>query len=398
MVKDKGTQGEQFVHQLADRSYISHWCFPNPKDEEGDKKEIIDLLIWLSDVLILISVKNYAFKGNHERYHRNTVEKAIRQIQGAERKLLSSGRDIIVMHPSRGRVAIQTSAIKQVVRLVVNLGEGEEYYELGRETTKEQFISILDRDTVETLFKELDTIRDLVGYFVEREKMFRVSEKIMVAGREKDLLAIYLGNARQMPDVSGMAMTAFDIEGAWGNFQTNPQKLARDKENRQSYFVDELVIRELSHMLNGWRIAEPLMLLSRFERRIFAKAFFDKYKEYSELAPSKTQDDVFHLKRYQKIGDVGFTFLFFQKRFDHHAQRLLPIAMYAHGINDNFSSGSLWAMATDEEMNRFHFAYQSNPNALGKEELEAIIHDVNILGWNKNLHSSLENFREIPDI
>jgi len=397
--KEKGDQGEALVLDLAARSYLSHWCFPNPRDEDGDRKEIADLLIWLNDVLILISIKNYEFNGDHEKYHRKTVEKAVRQIQGAERKLLHSGRDIAVLHPTRGRVVICSSTIKQVIRLIINLGEGEEYYEAGRETSKDRFISILDRDTIETAFEELDTIRDLVGYFVAREGMFRSLEKTMIAGREKDLLAVYMQNARQMPDVTGYAAAAFDIEGAWEGFKSHPQKIARDKDNEESFFVDELVSRELLQLKNGSEIAEPLMLLSRLERRAFAKAFFEKYEEFGSTVSLAIADSVLHLKRYQTIGGVGFTFLFYQKKYEGaKIPHLLQIAMYGHAINDGFAAKSLWAIATDEEVSRFYFCYDPNPSGLPVEGVDAIRHDLALLGWNMNLKTSSVNLTEFPDV
>ncbi len=397
MSTDKGTEGEQFVHRLADRSYLSHWCFPNPSDEEGDKKEIVDLLIWLDDTLILISIKNYEFKGNHERYHRKTIEKAVRQIQGAERKLFHSNRDVVVKHPTRGMVKILTAGIMQVIRLVANLGEGEEYYEAARKTGNDQFISIINKDTVETFFNELDTIKDIVRYFVEREKMFRSLDKIMLQGREKDLLATYLTNARKMPDIGSASVAMFDIEGAWDNFISDSRKIARDKENRKSYFIDELVKRELAPIQDGWVIAEPLMLLSRLERRMFAKAFFEKYDEFRSLNPQDAKD-VLLLKRYQKIGDIGFTFLFYQERYDGDpTTNLLKLAMYAHGIHDGFASRALWAIATNEELNRFHFAFDPNPHAISEADLEAIEHDLSLLRWNKSLEPHFENMSEFPE-
>lgn len=61
---DKGPLAEQFVYQFASLAYLKYWCYPNPIDEEGDKKEICDLLILFKDVCIIISVKNYDLKGN----------------------------------------------------------------------------------------------------------------------------------------------------------------------------------------------------------------------------------------------------------------------------------------------------------------------------------------------
>ena len=74
----KGELGEEFVNNLSYNSFLKFWCYPNPKDEERDKKEICDLLILFRDICIIISVKNYEFKGDYSRYDKKTVGKAIK--------------------------------------------------------------------------------------------------------------------------------------------------------------------------------------------------------------------------------------------------------------------------------------------------------------------------------
>ncbi len=59
---EKGNIGEDFVNRIAYKSFLEYWCYPSPKDEDGDKKEICDLLILFNDSLVIISVKNYEFK------------------------------------------------------------------------------------------------------------------------------------------------------------------------------------------------------------------------------------------------------------------------------------------------------------------------------------------------
>lgn len=98
---EKGNIGEEFVNEIAYSSFLDYWCYPSPEDEYGDKKEICDLLILFGDSLIIISVKNYEFKDFYSRYFRRTIDKAVKQIYGAERKLLNKERDIFIKHPKR---------------------------------------------------------------------------------------------------------------------------------------------------------------------------------------------------------------------------------------------------------------------------------------------------------
>ena len=87
---EKGNAGEKFVNEIAFNSFMKYWCYPGTKDENGNKKEICDLLIIFGDYTIILSVKNYEFKENYARYFRRTIDKAVTQIYGAERKLFKS--------------------------------------------------------------------------------------------------------------------------------------------------------------------------------------------------------------------------------------------------------------------------------------------------------------------
>ncbi len=46
---NKGDIGENAVNEVATNTYLKYWCYPSPKDESGNKKEICDLLILFKD-------------------------------------------------------------------------------------------------------------------------------------------------------------------------------------------------------------------------------------------------------------------------------------------------------------------------------------------------------------
>ena len=50
----KGEQAEELVNSLSNGAYLKYWCYPNPIDIDGDKKEICDLLILFFDTAIII--------------------------------------------------------------------------------------------------------------------------------------------------------------------------------------------------------------------------------------------------------------------------------------------------------------------------------------------------------
>ncbi len=111
--ESKGKAGEDFVNFIAFNSFLKYWCFPSPLDITGDYKEICDLLIVFEHICIIISVKNYTFKGDYERFFKKTIEKAIRQIDGAERKLFRD-KPLLLKHPDREPELFNKESINEV--------------------------------------------------------------------------------------------------------------------------------------------------------------------------------------------------------------------------------------------------------------------------------------------
>ncbi|MGV3587678.1 MAG: hypothetical protein ACO1OF_11785 [Adhaeribacter sp.] len=189
----KGKIGEEFVNELATKSFLDYWCFLNPKDEKGNRKEICDLLILFKEVCIICQIKNYEFKNNYARYFRKTVESGAEQIQGAERKLFQSNRAIYIKNEKQGLIKFNREKYTQTLRLIIHLGEGVQFQNLGRlSESNYKFIHILGKEDIQYLLKELNTISDLVDYLKAREALVSKINKIVIWGSEKDLLGFYL--------------------------------------------------------------------------------------------------------------------------------------------------------------------------------------------------------------
>lgn len=250
----KGNIGEEFVNEIAYNSFLKYWCYPSPKDENGDKKEICDLLILFGNAVIIVSVKNYDFKENYFRYFRNTLGKAVKQIYGAERKLFSIHRDVYFKHPNKILEKFPREKIEKVFRIIVNLGVGVKFYPFNCETKDEKFVTIFDKNSFETIIKELDTIPDFIEYLNKRELLFSDKivtilpdeendfpietatqffeythnsfvtverQKILLSGKEHDLLAHYLINDSSFPDQMNskeFGMMYFQLDGKWDEY------------------------------------------------------------------------------------------------------------------------------------------------------------------------------------
>jgi hypothetical protein len=182
--EDKGVIGEEFVNNLSYSSYLKFWCYPGPKDEKGDRKEIADLLILFKEVAVIVSVKNYEFKGQYERYFRRTIEKAVSQVYGAERKLFQSKVPIYIKHPQRDIEQFLPENYKSVIRLIVNLGDDVQFYPTGLITNAGKYIHVLDKKAFASIITELDTIPDLVHYFSSKELALNGKDIVMLPGEE----------------------------------------------------------------------------------------------------------------------------------------------------------------------------------------------------------------------
>jgi hypothetical protein len=182
---DSKSKGEAIVNHIAFTTFLKYWCYPNPLDITKDNKEICDLLIVFDDVCIIVSVKNYSFSGDYKKYFRKTVDKALRQIGGAERRLFGT-RDILLKHPDRPSELFPKEKIKSILRIIVNTNTSVKYYYSSVCTDNNEYITIYDAEAWESLLTELDTISDFVQYLKEKERLFRKRPAIILPRKEYD--------------------------------------------------------------------------------------------------------------------------------------------------------------------------------------------------------------------
>ena len=76
----KGQRAEEAIHELAERTFLTDWCYPNPKRSDG--RELCDLLVVFGDCAIIWQVKDLKLDAAG-RYKAKEVEKNLRQLAGA---------------------------------------------------------------------------------------------------------------------------------------------------------------------------------------------------------------------------------------------------------------------------------------------------------------------------
>lgn len=393
--KSKGDIGEDFVNDLAFTSYLKYWCYPNPMDENGDKKEICDLLIVFKNYAIIISVKNYDNKGNYDRYKRRVIEKSTKQLYGAERKLFNSNSEVFIKHPNRPKERFNPSKFDKVYRITVNVGEQFEYYDFGDNKENKGFISILNKNTFQIITQELDTISDLVEYLDEREKLLTQSAELKINCSEIDLLAVFLKNRRTFPDEyhsDKFQEKSFDLKGAWENYDKSKSVALKREENKASYFIDHLVKTDVLKLPNGEVLAKELMSLSRTERRMMSKSLFSLIGKYENT-------EIELGRRYSVYNGIGFLLIYYAKEIDENLvdwtiQQAMPIYCYKRGLKEK----EIIVLAATDNLKQWKFGmFKQTGNQMTDQEINYYDGLIEKFGWFKDMKMMVYEEKEYPD-
>jgi hypothetical protein len=426
----KGKLGEDFVNELAFHSFIKFWCYPSPKDEVGNKKEIIDLLITFKSVCILISVKNYEFKNVYDRYFRNTIDFATKQIQGAERKLFESNRDIYIKHPEKEIEKFEAKQYEKCIRIVVNLGANVNFYPTHSFTNKSRFVHIFNKDAFEQVITELDTIPDFIDYLEKREDLFKMNEVLImpckedefdpntalqfyeynsnkdpikknstfISGTEYDLLAYFLKSDRDFSNLKSHTencnMCSFLLDGAWDEFINTPQFKNKKSLDKNSYFIDEFIRREVLTIKDNQAVeyAKELLALDRFERRIITNRLFEFADKYNNKVGN------YIARSYMQIPDLTIAFLFFGCNYPKEFSDIaIDLAMKGYCIYDNYKTKKLILIATTHDFQYFRIgaAFGIVPFPLEYENM--IKEDLKELNWFTDIKTEMGSYTEYPE-
>ncbi|GGH14754.1 hypothetical protein FAZ19_07200 [Sphingobacterium alkalisoli] len=392
--KSKGDVGEDYVNQLAFRSYLKYWCYPNPKDITGDNKEICDLLIAFRDTLILISVKNHSFDGNYERYKKKVIQKSTKQLNGAERKLFKSNRDVYVKHPDREAELFDPKKYSKVYKLTINVGEQFEHYELSDSESSKGFISILNKETFEAIINELDTIKDFVEYLDEREKLLFSDRTVLIKCTERDLLAVFLTNGREFPNdytSSQYKEITLSLEGAWESYDKSNPALTKRRANKASYYIDNLVQNDILKLSDGETLARELMNLSRTERRMMANTLFDLVNKYQD------QNGVL-ARRYSVYNGIGHLIIYYPSEEDESKiDWILKKALEIYAYKTNYREKEIILLAATRGLKNPKFGmFVGNPDA--PEEAKRTIEELTAkFGWFEDMKVIYHIEKEYPD-
>ena len=296
----KGESAERIVHELAEASFFTDWCYRNPKLADG--KELCDLLIVFEDIAVIWQIKDLKVQENGN-YNPKDVDKNLRQLAGAKRRLLDESRPLKLSNPRRGDELFDPNVVQRIYLVSALTGPGEAYFPFFRQV-KNGNAHVFTGEFLEIALGELNTTQDFVDYLEAKERFLCSDRRMIINGGEQELLATYLMRDRSFEDFKDATMVVID-EGCWEDLLQKPEYYARQEADEISFAWDELI--ENAHQSGNpdyERIAREMARPNRFRRRCLAKAFYDAHV----LAHENQAQNVF--RRVIPAEAITYCFLF----------------------------------------------------------------------------------------
>lgn len=282
------TPSEKYVYELSQHSFLTLWCYPNPKGKKD--KELCDVLVFCYPHIIIISVKEIEptdsgdIDVDWQRWKKTALEKSFNQLYGAER-YLNSINQLKLFDGSPGpflpklkdriyhRVAIVIGGEKKMPLLWGDLGKG--------------FIHVFDTITTEILFSELNTITDFTKYMSKKEEFYKSGSmsKLIFEGGEEDLLAFYLDNSEEFNPKGTLTILT---SGLWDGYKVSEANKKWLEDIKDSIIWDNMIELLSKDFKNGKMevgkeyedfelVVRTMAQESRNNRILLSKEFLDAY-------------------------------------------------------------------------------------------------------------------------
>lgn len=295
----KGKNAERMVHNLATKTFLTDWCYLNPK--LPNENELCDLLVVFDEIAIIWQIKDLKLDENG-KYKESAVEKNLRQLSGARRQLFELKTSIELENPRRGKEKFAPQEIKEIFLISALLGKGEEIFPFVKKL-KANIVHVFTREFVQIILKEVDTISDFIDYFREKEKLIKNVRNITILGGEEDLLALYIKKGRSFKKLE--KANGVLIEGGdWEDLINRKEYIDKKRADKISYYWDNIINRAHEGGQEYERIARELARPNRFQRRILSKTFAEAHVR----ADSEKTNNVY--RRVFASDQITYCFLF----------------------------------------------------------------------------------------
>lgn len=370
------TKSEQYLIELAKKSFLSLWCYSNvftdrKPNAKGDGKELCDLLVVFENNILIFSDKQCEFKNDvdvqisWQRWYRNAIKKSINQVMGAynwinknpERLFLDSSckrifplkiipRDSIfhLIAVTRGSNTTcnkylnrKSSGSLQIDTRVSNDEHANHPFTIGRVLSSGPYIHVLDEFSLDVILHELDTIYDFVNYLKNKEKLLTHPTRHIQCSGEEQLVAIYLTSANNtkshdftsIPDNRNCVLIEV---GFWEFFKQSPPYLSKKQADKKSYIWDSYIenaIKPVEAYSDGMPITnifeiEPVLRIMASEPRIYRRQLAQKLLD-GKNRTLKPGGHFFHFGHSNTFPNTAYVFLTFPcppeiHNFDHYCR------------------------------------------------------------------------------
>jgi len=304
------TQSERYLAQLAERSFLDLWSYPNVYVDRRSNgpltqgKELGDLLVVCGDFVLIFSDKsiNWPEKGDihlqWSRWYRRAVQKSADQVRGAARWIKEHPDRIFLdpactqalplTLPSPDRIRVHGIVVARgageacrshfrggsgSLRIDARLRDGEHVdvaharyrpFSVGDVYADGPFIHVFDDITLDVVMRELDTISDFAEY-LERKAAFVRSGALEYADGEENLLAYFLVHGTDaghdfvkgdgQPFRNGEILRV--AQGPYADLREHPRYIAKKQADRHSYVWDSLIKAFTKNILAGTLVRGP---------------------------------------------------------------------------------------------------------------------------------------------
>lgn len=312
----KGIAAEKIVYDLATKTFLTDWCFLNPKLPNG--KELCDLLVLFDDIAIIWQIKNLKLDENGY-YNKNEVDKNLRQLIGAKRQLFELKTPVPLKNIRRNGEILDCSKINHIFLISVLLGEGENIFPFVEEV-KNNKVHVFTRAFTQIVLNELDTISDFVDYLKEKELFLNTERSIIIIGGEEEFLAQYLLNNRSFESLNDSDSILIK-GGLWENLRKESTYIAKKKADEVSYYWDYIINRAHEGSKKYELVARELARPNRFQRRCLSKVYIEAHK----IAHNEIKNNLY--RRILKSDGVSYCFLFYDDPEPRNNRRAMLFAI-----------------------------------------------------------------------
>ena len=281
------TASERYLSELARKSFLSLWSYPNLYTAEGRKngkgsgEELCDLLVIFRNHVLLFSDKHCEFSTNADiniawaRWYRKAVLKSCRQLLGAESWIKRFPEHIYLDKECKQSLPFPLPPVPKIRfhrfavtrgsyskckeyfkgestgSLIINTGiigdaHKMEPFNIGFVLPNDGYIHVLDELTLEVLLREFDTITDFLAYIQKKEELLTKPNRIVLATGEEQLVAEYMRHLdneekHYFGEIPNNVDELFYQEGSWEEFIQSKEYESKKQAEKQSYFWDNLI-------------------------------------------------------------------------------------------------------------------------------------------------------------